>query len=144
MALTPAAGHSWISSIELDALNRYLRASLLAACLALAAAWVVRRIGLLTTMVFTHLPSNVLLLLVPLMPTLGLAVAVLLLRFSNLAGGRADATVRHRGGRQSRRAICRVRRDGVAPSLGAAVPPALATALIRVPSLAGRSSWPGA
>jgi hypothetical protein len=31
--------------------------------------------------VFTHLPSNVL-LLVPLMPTLGLAVAVLLLRFS--------------------------------------------------------------
>ena len=33
-------------------------------------------------MVFTHLPSNVLLILVPLMPTLPLAVAVLLLRFS--------------------------------------------------------------
>ena len=33
-------------------------------------------------MVFTHLPSNVLLMLVPLMPTLPLAVAVLLLRFS--------------------------------------------------------------
>src|SRR6516164_9433232 len=33
-------------------------------------------------MVFTHLPSNILLLLVPLMPTLRLAIAVLLLRFS--------------------------------------------------------------
>ncbi len=33
-------------------------------------------------MVFTHLPSNILLIFVPLMPTLPLAVAVLLLRFS--------------------------------------------------------------
>jgi MFS family permease len=33
-------------------------------------------------MVFTHLPSNVLLILVPLMPTLPLAIFVLLVRFS--------------------------------------------------------------
>ena len=33
-------------------------------------------------MVFTHLPSNVLLILIPLMPTLPLAITVLLLRFS--------------------------------------------------------------
>jgi MFS family permease len=33
-------------------------------------------------MVFTHLPSNVLLILVPLMPTFSLAVLVLLVRFS--------------------------------------------------------------
>jgi len=33
-------------------------------------------------MVFTHLPSNVLLILVPFMPTLWLAITVLLLRFS--------------------------------------------------------------
>jgi len=33
-------------------------------------------------MVFTHLPSNVLLMLVPLMPSVELAVVVLLLRFS--------------------------------------------------------------
>jgi MFS family permease len=33
-------------------------------------------------MVFTHLPSNILLILVPLMPTLQLAVLVLLVRFS--------------------------------------------------------------
>ena len=40
------------------------------------------RIGLLNTMVFTHLPSNVLLAVVPLMPMLPLAIAVLLLRFT--------------------------------------------------------------
>jgi predicted MFS family arabinose efflux permease len=33
-------------------------------------------------MVFTHLPSNILLILVPLMPTLSLAIAVLFLSFS--------------------------------------------------------------
>jgi predicted MFS family arabinose efflux permease len=33
-------------------------------------------------MVFTHIPSNVLLMLVPLMPTLPLAIAMLLMRFS--------------------------------------------------------------
>jgi MFS family permease len=52
--------------------------NLLAAASFLAAAPVARRIGLLNTMVFTHLPSNVLLLLVPLMPSLPLAVAMLL------------------------------------------------------------------
>jgi MFS family permease len=40
------------------------------------------RYGLIKTMVATHLPSNILLILVPLMPTLPLAVAVLLVRFS--------------------------------------------------------------
>jgi predicted MFS family arabinose efflux permease len=39
------------------------------------------RFGLLNTMVFSHLPSNILLMLVPLMPSLGWAIAVLLLRF---------------------------------------------------------------
>ena len=48
----------------------------------LAAGWLAQRIGLLNTMVFTHLPSNVLLLLVPLAPTAGLAVAFFLLRMS--------------------------------------------------------------
>ena len=40
------------------------------------------RIGLVRTMVFTHLPSNVLLLLVPLSPNVAVAVAILVLRFS--------------------------------------------------------------
>jgi predicted MFS family arabinose efflux permease len=48
----------------------------------IASGWLGAKIGLLNTMVFTHLPSNILLVLVPLMPTLGLAIAVLLLRFT--------------------------------------------------------------
>ncbi|HEX6062035.1 MAG TPA: MFS transporter [Candidatus Limnocylindria bacterium] len=48
----------------------------------LAAGWLAARYGLLNTMVFSHLPSNVLLMLVPLMPTAPLAVALFLLRMS--------------------------------------------------------------
>jgi MFS family permease len=40
------------------------------------------RFGLINTMVFTHLPSNVLLLLVPFSPTLGWAIGLLLARFA--------------------------------------------------------------
>ncbi len=54
--------------------------TLLSGLSALAAVPLARRFGLLNTMVFTHLPSNVLLMLVPLMPTVGSAVAVLLAR----------------------------------------------------------------
>ena len=60
----------------------FFGANLLAGISALSAAWVARRIGLINTMVFTHLPSNILLMLVPLMPSLAAAVALLLLRFS--------------------------------------------------------------
>ena len=48
----------------------------------LAAGWLAERFGLLNTMVFMHLPSNVLLLLVPLAPSAGLAIALFLLRMS--------------------------------------------------------------
>lgn len=57
-------------------------ANVLAGFSALSAGWLAARFGLVQTMVFTHLPSNVLLALVPFMPTLPLAVAVLLVRFS--------------------------------------------------------------
>jgi MFS family permease len=40
------------------------------------------RIGLIRTMVFTHIPSNILLILIPLSPTLGWAIALLVTRFS--------------------------------------------------------------
>ena len=60
----------------------YLGANLFAGLSALAAARVAARVGLVNTMVFTHVPSNILLILVPLMPTLPLAILVLLLRFS--------------------------------------------------------------
>lgn len=46
----------------------------------LAAVPLARRIGLVATMVWTHLPSNLLLMLVPFMPTLPWAIAVLLAR----------------------------------------------------------------
>jgi MFS family permease len=60
----------------------FFGANLLAGLSALLAARLAARIGLINTMVFTHVPSNILLILVPLMPSLPLAVAMLLLRFS--------------------------------------------------------------
>jgi MFS family permease len=60
----------------------FFGANILAGVSALAAAWVASKIGLIRTMVFTHIPSNILLILVPLMPNLPLAITVLLLRFS--------------------------------------------------------------
>lgn len=54
--------------------------NLLSALSFLAAAPMARRIGLLNTMVFTHLPSNVLLMMVALMPNVELAVLLLLAR----------------------------------------------------------------
>jgi len=48
----------------------------------LAAGWLARRFGLLNTMVFTHLPSNLLLILVPLAPVSWLAVLLFLARTS--------------------------------------------------------------
>lgn len=48
----------------------------------LVAARLASRFGLVNTMVFTHVPSNILLIMVPLMPTLGWAIAMLLARFS--------------------------------------------------------------
>jgi MFS family permease len=60
----------------------FFGANILAGISALTAARVAARIGLIRTMVFTHIPSNILLILVPLMPNLPLAIIVLLLRFS--------------------------------------------------------------
>ncbi len=60
----------------------FFGANLLAGFSALAAARLAARIGLVRTMVFTHLPSNLLLMLVPLAPAMPLAAAILLLRYS--------------------------------------------------------------
>ncbi|HEX6160145.1 MAG TPA: MFS transporter [Thermoanaerobaculia bacterium] len=108
----------------------FFGANLLAGVSALAAAWMARRIGLLNTMVFTHLPSNVLLILVPFMPTLPLAIAVLLLRFSI---SQMDVPTRqafviaavHESERTAAAGI-----TGVARTTGAALAPVLAVPLI--------------
>ena len=60
----------------------FFAANVLAGFSALAASRLANRIGLVNTMVATHLPSNILLILIPLMPTLPLAALMLLLRFS--------------------------------------------------------------
>jgi len=60
----------------------FFAVNVLSALSLLAAGWLASRFGLLNTMVFTHLPSNVLLMLVPFMPSAGLAVALFLCRMS--------------------------------------------------------------
>jgi len=60
----------------------FFGANILAGVSALLAVRISARIGLIRTMVFTHIPSNVLLCMVPFMPGMGSAIAVLLLRFS--------------------------------------------------------------
>jgi MFS family permease len=60
----------------------FFAANVLAGFSALAAVRIARRIGLVRTMVYSHVPSNILLILIPLMPDFITALALLLLRFS--------------------------------------------------------------
>ena len=60
----------------------FFGANILAGISSLLAVRLADKFGLINTMVFTHIPSNILLILVPLMPTLPLAIGALLLRFS--------------------------------------------------------------
>jgi MFS family permease len=60
----------------------FFGANILAGVSALLAVRIAKRFGLINTMVFTHIPSSILLMLIPWMPTLWLAVVLLLLRFS--------------------------------------------------------------
>lgn len=60
----------------------FFGANILAGISALSAARIAARVGLINTMVWTHIPSNILLMLVPLMPNAPLAILVLLARFS--------------------------------------------------------------
>jgi hypothetical protein len=57
-------------------------ANLIAAVSSLLSGWVAAKLGLINTMVFTHLPSNVLVILIPIMPNLHLATAMVFLRFT--------------------------------------------------------------
>jgi MFS family permease len=115
----------------------FFGANILAGISALSAAWVAARIGLVNTMVFTHLPSNVLLMLVPLMPNLPLAIAVLFARFSI---SQMDVPARQSYtmavvAPDERSAAAGV--TGIARSIGAAISPAIAGACFSNPSLLG-------
>ena len=108
----------------------FLFANLLAGVSALAAGWLARRIGLINTMIFTHLPSNVLLILVPLMPDVYWAIGLLLLRFSI---SQMDVPTRQAYTMAVVRPDERSAAAGVtagARSVGASISPMLATVLV--------------
>ena len=102
---------------------------------ALLAARLAARIGLINTMVFTHLPSNVLLMLVPLMPNATLAVILMLVRYSI---SQMDVPTRQSYtmaivSPDERSAAAGI--TGIARSVGASVSPALSGALMASASL---------
>lgn len=108
----------------------FLFANLLAGVSALAAGWLAKRIGLINTMIFTHLPSNVLLILVPLMPDVYWAIGLLLLRFSisqmDVPARQAYTMAVVRPDERSAAAGV----TAVARSLGASISPMIATLLV--------------
>jgi MFS family permease len=111
-------------------------ANVLAGFSALAAGSLAARFGLIRTMVFTHLPSNVLLMLVPLMPNLPLAGAMLLARF---AISQMDVPTRQSYtmaivAPDERSAAAGV--TGIARSLGVAAAPLIAAPLFATAALA--------
>jgi MFS family permease len=115
----------------------FFGANILAGISALAAAWVAARIGLVNTMVFTHLPSNILLMLVPLMPNLPSAIVVLFVRF---AISQMDVPPRQSYtmavvAPDERSAAAGV--TGIARSIGAGLSPAIAGAFLSNPVLLG-------
>ena len=65
--------------------------SLLTAASYLAAPFIARRIGLINTMVLTHLPSNVCLIAMVFAPNLTTVIILLLLRSLLSQDGRAEA-----------------------------------------------------
>ena len=105
----------------------------------LSAARIAARIGLINTMVFTHIPSNVLLILVPLMPNLPLAIAVLLLRFSlsQMDVPTRQSYVMSVVDPDERSAAAGV--TGIARTTGAAISPSISSVLV---SSAGYASLP--
>jgi MFS family permease len=117
----------------------FFGANILAAVSALLAARLADRIGLINTMVFTHLPSNVLLIAVPLMPNLHLAIAMLLLRFSisQMDVPTRQSYVMMVVDPDERSAAAGV--TAVARSVGAAISPSLASLLLASPVL---MAWP--
>jgi MFS family permease len=113
----------------------FFGANILAGISALLAIRLANRIGLINTMVFTHIPSSILLILVPLMPTLPLAIGILLLRFSI---SQMDVPTRQSYtmavvAPDERSAASGV--TAIARSVGASISPALTGLLFSVPAL---------
>jgi MFS family permease len=113
----------------------FFAANVLAGISALLASRLAGRFGLLNTMVATHLPSNILLILVPLMPNMPMAVLVLLIRFSisQMDVPTRQSYVMAVVPADERSAAGGI--TGVARTLGAAISPIFAGLLFARPSL---------
>ena len=110
-------------------------ANILSGISALLASRLAARFGLIRTMVLTHLPSNILLLLVPLMPNVKLAVLLLLARFSI---SQMDVPTRQSYtiavvSPEERSAAAGI--TGVARTIGASIPPVFAGLMFANPRL---------
>ena len=113
----------------------FFGANILAGFSALLASRIAARFGLINTMVFTHIPSNILLMLVPLMPTLPLAILTLLLRFSI---SQMDVPTRQSYTMAVVAPDERSAASGVttiARSVGAAISPSLSGVFLSIPAL---------
>ncbi|MCM2341232.1 MFS transporter [Rhodoferax sp.] len=113
----------------------FFGANILAGISALLAVPLAKRFGLINTMVFTHVPSNLLLVLVPLMPNLPLAIGLLLARFSI---SQMDVPTRQSYtmavvSADERSAAAGV--TGIARSVGASLSPALTGIFLASPAL---------
>ena len=113
-------------------------ASLLAGFSQLGSTWLAARIGLIRTMVYTHLPANAFLVLAAFMPTAPLAVTCLLLRmaFSQMDVPARQSYVMAIVPPEERAAAASV--TNVPRSLGTALSPSLAGALLALSSF----GWP--
>ena len=113
----------------------FFGANILAGISALMAGQIAKKIGLIKTMVFTHVPSNILLILVPLMPNLALAIVVLLLRFSisQMDVPTRQSYVMAVVSPDERSAASGV--TSIARSVGAAISPSLTGIFLSIPSL---------
>jgi len=113
----------------------FFSANILAGISALLAARIAAKFGLINTMVYTHIPSSIFLMLVPLMPSLPLAIAVLLARFSI---SQMDVPTRQSYtmavvAPDERSAASGV--TSIARSVGAALSPSLSGLLLSIPGL---------
>ena len=113
----------------------FFGANILAGISALLAARIAARFGLINTMVYTHIPSSIFLILVPLMPSLPLAIVFLLARFSI---SQMDVPTRQSYtmavvAPDERSAAAGV--TNIARSLGAALSPSLSGLLLSIPGL---------
>ena len=97
------------------------------------AAWLAKRIGLINTMVYTHIPSSIFLILAAFSPNLYRRAGSAAGAFGAVANGRADAHILCDGGGDAGRAHGRRQLTAVPRSLASSISPAMTGALLATP-----------